>query len=194
MSEPTTTEAEVPAGRRPDHSQLRKTIRDMSLSMGIIAGIIFAVILLTWRPQPDPVRALDPQPVALTAASVADFPLLLPAVGEGWRATSARFERTDESDDDPVWFNGWVTPDDSYVAVVQSPNGTDDFIDEQTITGVPATDAPPTPGWRALQSPSNDQRSLVREADGVTTVVTGSVDWASLIAFRDSLQPVPPPR
>ena len=162
MSEPTTTEAEVPAGRRPDHSQLRKTIRDMSLSMGIIAGIIFAVILLTWRPQPDPVRALDPQPVALTAASVADFPLLLPPWA-GMAGHVGRFERTDESDDDPVWFNGWVTPDDSYVAVVRSPNGTDDFIDEQTITGVPATDAPPTPaGGRCRVRATISGRSCAR--------------------------------
>ncbi len=190
MSEPTAAPAETPGQRRPDHSQLRKTVRDMSLSMGIIGGIIFAVILISWRPQPDPVRELDPQPVALTAAPVAGFPLLLPTVGEGWRATSARFERTGESDDDPVWFNGWVTPADSYVAVVQSKNGTDDFIDEQTIAGVPATDAPPTPGWQTVQSPSNDQRSLVRETDGVTTIVTGSVEWPELIAFRDSLQPV----
>ncbi|MFN8126234.1 MAG: DUF4245 domain-containing protein [Candidatus Nanopelagicales bacterium] len=183
--------AEQDAGRRPDHSPLRKTIRDMSLSMGIIAGIIFAVLLITWRPQPDPVRTIDPQPMARTAAAVAGFPVLLPDVGDGWRATSARFERTDESDDDPVWFNGWVTPDDEFVAVVQSKNGTDDFIDEQTITGLPAVDAPATPGWTAVESSANDQRSLVREVGGVTTIVTGSVEWDQLLAFAGGLKPVP---
>ncbi|MEI2718241.1 MAG: hypothetical protein V9E98_14835 [Candidatus Nanopelagicales bacterium] len=30
----------------------------------------------------------------------------------------------------PVWFNGWVTPDDHYVATVQSANTTQSFVEE----------------------------------------------------------------
>ncbi len=180
-------------GRKPDRSPLKKTVRDIALSMGVVAGIIFLVLLLTWRPQPDPVRALDPVPAAQTAQIAADFPIPVPTVGMGWRATSARFEPTAESDQLPVWFNGWVTPADEYVAVVASRNTTESFLEEQTIDPVPATDAPTTPGWESFTSPSNGQRSLVRVSDGLTTVVTGSVDWPELIAFRDSLRPVPAP-
>ncbi len=172
----------------PAKRQLPKTVRDMALSMGIVAGIIFLVLLLTWRPQPDPVRAVDPGPAAQTAQIVADFPLVLPRVPAGWQATSARFEPTEESDELPVWFTGWVGPGDQYVAVVQSENDTESFIEEQTLDGLPAEDAPPTPGWQPLTG--NDQRSLVRTAGGVTTIVTGTLPWPELIAFRDSLRPL----
>lgn len=170
-------------------SPLKKTVRDMALSMGLIAGIIGLVLLVTWRPQPDPVRAIDPVPVAQQASLAAEFPVLLPAVPPGWRATSARFEPTEESDETPVWFNGWVTPDEKFVATVQAANTTESFVEEQTIDGVPASDAPDTPGWQAFVSPGNGQRSLVRSSGAVTTVVTGTLDWAGLIAYRDSLEP-----
>ncbi len=183
-----------PEPTRADHSPLKKTVRDIALSMGVIAGIIFLVLIVTWRPQPDPVRALDPVPAAQTAQIAADFPILLPRLGPEWRATSARFEATEESDQLPVWFNGWVGPDDQYAAVIESPNDTESFIEEQTIGGLPAGEmddpAPATPGWEAYVSPSNGQRSLVGTESGVTTIVTGTLDWPQLIAFRDSLRPV----
>lgn len=175
------------------NNPLRKTARDMALSMGLIAGIIALVLLVTWRPQPDPVRAVDPLPVAQQASLAAEYPILLPAVLPGWRATSARFEPTAESDEIPVWFNGWVTPDEHFVATVQSANTTQSFVEEMTIDAVSADDAPDTPGWDAYVSPGNGQRSLVRETDGVTTIVTGSLDWAGLIAYRDSLEPAAVP-
>lgn len=195
MSEPVVGDAPhadvpLPPGRKPDHDPLKKTVRDIALSMGVVAGIIFLVLAVSWRPQPDPVRSVDPTLTAQTAAAAASYPILVPRVAEGWRATSARFEPTAESDQLPVWFNGWVTPTEEFVAVVQSANTTESFIEEQTITGIPAEDAPATPGWDAFISPRTEQRSLVRVADGVTTIVTGSVDWPELVAFRDSLQPV----
>lgn len=195
MSEPVVGDAphaDAPPtpGRKPNHNPLKKTVRDIALSMGVVAGIIFLVLAVSWRPQPDPVRTLDPAPVAESAAVAASYPILLPQVDESWRATSARFEPTPESDQLPVWFNGWVTPADQYVAVVQSSNTTESFVEEQTIEGIPAQDAPATPGWDAVISPRNDQRSLVRVADGATTIVTGSVSWPELVSFRDSLQPV----
>lgn len=192
MSQPAV--GDVPAapagGRPPRQDPLKKTVRDVALSMGVVAGIIFLVLIVTWRPQPDPIRTVDPAPVAGQAAQVVDYPLLLPSLDEAWRATSARFEPTEESDNLPVWFNGWVSPGEQFAAVVQSANTTESFIEEQTIDGLPAQDAPPTPGWDAVVSPRNDQRSLVRIADGHTTIVTGSVGWQELIAFRDALQPV----
>lgn len=202
VSEPVVSDKPSPAGGAPesadahpgakrDHGPLKKTVRDIALSMGVVAGIIFLVLLVTWRPQPDPIRAIDPVPVAQRAAVAADYPVLLPQVGLDWRATSARFEPTAESDQLPVWFNGWVTPAEQYVAVIQSGNTTESFIEEQTIDALPAgPDAPSVPGWEAMVSPSNGQRSLVKVDRGATTIVTGSVDWTELVAFQESLAPV----
>lgn len=176
--------------RASGRGSLNKTVRDIALSMGLIAGIIFLVLLVSWRPQPDPVRVVDAAPVAQRAAASADFPVLSPRVEDGWRATSARFEPTGESDSLPVWFNGWVTPQDGYVAVVQSANTTDSFIDEQTSDAQPAPDVAAPAGWDAVISASSGQRSFVRVEEGSTTIVTGSLDWADLEAFRASLRPV----
>ena len=111
-------QAEVPppTGRKPDHDPLKKTVRDIALSMGVVAGIIFLVLAVSWRPQPDPVRSLDPTVTAQATTAAAPYPILLPRVADGWRAKSARFEPTAESDELPVWFKGWVTPADQFVA------------------------------------------------------------------------------
>lgn len=190
--------ADAPAGTgdRSTHRLLGKTARDITLSMGIIAAIIFAAMAITWRPQPDPVREVDARPVAQAVAAVADFPVLVPPTRPGWRATSARWEPTAESGDAPVWFNGWVTDTGEYAAVVQSAATDKGFVDEQTGGAYPAdaTDVGATvPGWRAYWSRDGETRSLVRERDGVTTIVTSTADWPALIAFRDSLQTVDVP-
>jgi len=173
---------------------MRATVRDMALSMGLVVVVIFFFMALTWRPQPDPVRAVDSQPVAQAVADAVSFPVLHPTVPAGWRATSARYEETEQSNDEPVWFNGWVTAADQYVAVVQADTSAEDFVEEQTLSGVPLETAPAEipSGWDAYMTNNEGQRSLVRQDLGVTTVVTGSVSWGELAAFIDMLQPVPP--
>jgi hypothetical protein len=183
----------VPTGQRSGPSAIRRTVRDIALSMGVIAAIIAAVMIVTWRPQPDPVREVDALPVAQAAATVTEYPVLFPGVGDGWRATSARFQPTAESGDDPVWFNGWVTPDGEFVAIVQSAARSRDFVVEQTIEGrEPRTGGPEVPlaGWTAWISQDGEQRSLVRQTRTGTTIVTGTLDWDDLLGFRDSLSPV----
>jgi Protein of unknown function (DUF4245) len=176
---------------------LRQTVRDMVLSMGLVALIIFAFMAISWRPQPDPVHPVDSLPVAQAAAAVASYPVLYPQVPAGWRATSARFAATEESNDKPVWFNGWVTPDSQYAAIIQAKTTDEDFVAEQTIDGVPLRDRSELPpslaGWDAYITQDSGQRSLVRQDEGVTTVVTGTQSWAGLAAFVDMLSPVAPP-
>jgi hypothetical protein len=177
---------------------LPKAVGDIVRSMGIVGGIIAVVLLVTWRPQPDPVREIDAAPVAAVAAARADFSVLYPRTPAGWRATTARFEPTRESGDDPVWFNGWVTPEQQYAAVIQSRAGNARFIAEQTIDGVPAGDAPASPGtavggWQPYLSADGTQRSYVLVEDDLTTVVTGTIGWEDLAAFAAMLEPVEPP-
>lgn len=183
-----------PTGEQPSrHSPLTKTARDLVLSMGLI-GLIIAVAMvvsMAGRTQPDPVHQVDALPVAQAAATVAGFPILYPTDIEGWRATSARWEPTEESDDDPVWFNGWVTPNDEYAAVIQSANTTKSFIKESTggAAKVDASEIAAT-GWQPYEASDGGQRWLVRTEDQATTVVTSTMDWAGLVSFRDSLRPV----
>lgn len=163
--------------------------------MGIVGGIIALVLVVTWRPQPDPVRELDAAAVASATATAADFEVLYPRVPPGWRATTARFEPTAESGDDLVWFNGWVTPDDQFAAVVQSRAENARFIAEQTLDGRPAVDdvtagGAAVAGWEPLESADGSQRSYVKTADDATTIVTGTLPWDQLAGFAAMLAPV----
>lgn len=185
---------QVEAPAAPARRVLGKTARDVTLSMGIIALIIFAAMAISWRPQPDPVRPVDSLPVAEAVTSVATFPVLYPKVPAGWRSTSARWEPTTESGDAPVWFNGWVTDTGEFAAVIQSTATRTAFVKEQTGGAYPAEAEDvgvAVPGWRPYWSLDGETQSLVRQRGGVTTIVTGTAGWPALIAFRDSLQPVP---
>ncbi len=197
MSEPAVTEAPAqPAAT--DKSPLRKTVGDIIRSMGIVGGIIALVLIVTWRPPPDPVREVDSAPVAARTAAIADFTVLYPELPEGWRATTARFAPTTASGDDPVWFNGWVTPSEEYAAVIQSLEDDSKFISEQTLGGKITEDVPAdlnkfVSDWDTYISDDGTQRSFVRIDDGVTTIVTGTLSWDELASFAGSLRPVEPP-
>ena len=195
MSDPAVAESPTPSDK---HSPLRKTVGDIIRSMGIVAAIIAVVLLITWRPAPDPVRAVNAAPVAQQVAAAVDFDLLYPDLSDEWRATTARFEPTEKSGDDPVWFNGWVSPDEEFAAVVQSKAENDDFIEEQTAGGVQVDDVPSgldpaVKGWQVYLSGDGTQRSFVQQQDGVTTIVTGTLDWPDLARFAATLQPVEVP-
>ena len=195
MSEPAVAEAPAPSDK---HSPLRKTVGDIIRSMGVVAAIIAVVLLITWRPGPDPVREVAAAPVAQQVAAAVDFTLLYPELPEGWRATTARFEPSEQSGDDPVWFNGWISPQDEFAAVVQSEAENDRFIAEQTVGGVEASDLPSglnpaVKGWQPFVSSDGTQRSFVLQEDGVTTIVTGTLGWSELADFAATLQPVETP-
>lgn len=177
-------------------SLLPKTVRDMVLSMGVIGAVVAVIVVINWQPSPEPVKALDSAPVAEAVAAAVDYDVLHPQLAEGWRATSARFEPTAETGDEPVWFNGWVTPEGEYAAVVQSTATNSGFVEEQTVGGLPITDRAVLPAgteaWQAYVTRDGNQRSLVRQTDGVTTIVTGTVEWPALVEFEDSLRVVDP--
>ncbi|MCH9720021.1 MAG: DUF4245 domain-containing protein [Actinomycetia bacterium] len=195
MSEPAVAEAPAPSDK---HSPLRKTVGDIIRSMGVVAAIIAVVLLITWRPGPDPVREVAAAPVAQQVAAAVDFILLYPELPEGWRATTARFEPSEQSGDDPVWFNGWVSPQEEFVAVVQSEAENDRFIAEQTVGGTEASELPSglnpaVNGWQPYVSSDGTQRSFVLQEDDVTTIVTGTLEWSELADFAATLQPVETP-
>ena len=61
-----------------------------------------------------------------------------------------------------------------------------DFIEEQTLEGTPEGEVT-VDGQTWQRYASTDQRSLVREADGSTVVVTGSVSYEQLAEFAGRL-------
>ena len=176
-----------PTGR--PNARLRQTVRDMVLSLIVVLAVIAVILLLTWRPSPDPVRVIDPTPALSLARAQADYPVLYPAdLDASWRPTSARWEITPSSQPDPAWHVGFVTPDDAYAQLGQSATEDPSYVADQVGVAKPAGE---WEGW--LRFDSADQRALVRVDGGVTVVVSGTAPWPTLQVFAERLSPTATP-
>lgn len=187
MASPEDTALPQPTGRPTAH--LRKTVMDMVRSMAVVLALVFVIVLLAWRPTPEVVTVIDPEPAITTAQQQADFPVAVPTdLAAEWRPTSARFEPTPESGDVPALHIGYVTPTDEYGQLSQSRAASERYLVEQTSGGVP-TGTREVAGavWQEWQA--DDRRSLVLIESGVTTIVSGTGDWTEIEFLAESLSP-----
>ena len=164
----------------------KRGIRDLVLSMAVVAIFVAFLFAVVWRPAPDPIRTVDPTQYLQAARAQAAYPVLAPVgLSADWKPTSARFEAVGE--DSTSWFLGHVTPEEQYVALTQTDADPVPFIEEQTLQGV--ADGERTIGGRVwAQYLAGDQRSLVRTEGATTTVVTGTVSYEQLQAFVERLR------
>lgn len=159
-------------------------------------GALFVVLVLiasSWalsrfqqRGATDPARAIDYTTELALARDAAPFDVLAPSpVPSGWRATSAEWDGVGP---DVSWHLGLLTSTGEYVGLEQGNAPGPDFIDGHT----PATEvAEPVriagETWQVLVSGDGEEHALVREATGVTTMVTGTAPVTELVAFAESL-------
>jgi hypothetical protein len=183
-----TTPDVQPTGR--SNARLRQTAWDMVRSMAVVLVVVFVIVLLAWRPEPEAVKVVATAPTVSLAAREAQFPMVAPSgLAEQWRATSVRWEPTEESRSEPVLHIGYVTPSDEYAQVAVAPVASEAFLDEQTADGAPAgTQAVGDVTWQRWES--DRRRSLVLVDGEGSVVVSGSAEWAELIALAESLEPV----
>lgn len=168
--------------------RLRQTVRDMVLSMVVVAGAVLLLVApWNWR-TPDPVKEVDVTPVVTGAREAYDWPVLAPVgLPAGWRATSARIETA--GDGEPIVVLGWVSPATQYVGLQQSPTRMTDFVPSVTLKGEPGGTA--TIGsdtWTRYVNGDGTRRSLVRTASGITYVVTGTGPWSEIEGFTRTLR------
>lgn len=174
-----------PTGR--PNARMRQTVGDMVRSLAIVLAVVGVLLLVTWRPQPDPVREVDVAPVLAVARSQAAFPVVLPVGMADYRPTSVRWEKTPASGDAPAWHVGYVTPQTQYVQVSQAAGVSEAFVAEQTgnavIAGEVLVDGVP---WQQMASDAG--MSLVRVDGDVTTIVSGTVPLEELQGVVASLR------
>ena len=184
-----TTPDVQPTGR--PNARLRQTVVDMVRSMAVVLVVVFVIVLLAWRPEPEAVKVVDTAPTVALAAREAQFPIVAPTgLAEDWRATSVRWEATEESQSERALHIGYVTPSDEYAQFSVAPVVAEGFLDEQTADGEPTgTQAVGETTWERRES--DGRRSLVLVSGSVATVVSGSAEWAELISLAQSLEPVP---
>ena len=178
----------VPTGK--PNARMGQTVGDMVRSLAIVLGVIGAIMLATWRPSPDPVRELDPLPLLVFANTQADFPILVPEIA-GLRATSARWEPTKYSQNEPVWHVGYVTAEEEYLEITQSAASNEEYLINE-IAGITADGEKSIAGQDWLVFDGSDSRALVRVTPDSTTVLSGTVSAAELEAAVASLATISP--
>jgi Protein of unknown function (DUF4245) len=180
-----------PTGR--PNARLRQTAWDMVRSMAVVLVVVFVIVLLAWRPEPEAVRVVETGPTIALAAREAQFPLVAPAgLSEQWRSTSVRWEPTEESRSERVLHIGYVTPADGYAQVSVAPVVDATYLDEQTGEGVPTgTQALGDATWQRWET--DERRSLVLVDGSTATVVSGTAAWDELIVLAESLEPAVAP-
>lgn len=168
MSEP------VPTGKPT--RRLGQTVGDMARSLAVVLAAVGVILLITWRPQPDAVKVVDIDPFLAVVSEQAPFePLHVPPVLDGYQPTSVRWEPTDKSDGERVWFLGYVTPNGEYLQISQSVADGEEFVREQTANGILDGEVE-IDGDVWERYAAGDRRSLVRQ-DGVSTIVSGTDSW-----------------
>lgn len=155
--------------------------------MAVVLAVVGALLLVTWRPDPDPVRVVDIDPLVIVATAQADYPIVVPAL-PGLRPTSVRWEPTEESGEIAVWHVGYVTEGDQYLEITQSTASDPLFLERETgngeISGLIEIDGQQ---WQYFTADTGN--SLVGLLDGVTTIVQGTGTESELTQAVRSLTP-----
>lgn len=191
-------------------SPLKKSLRDMLLSMAVISLPIIAIV--EWFPHDskkpeDAVQTVDYTIPLAQARRDADLPFkaLAPAtLPTGWRATSVH------ADFDPGaqlrWELGFLTSDNQYVALdqVAGGKGADGVLTAQApdATQVSGTGGKVSAGgydWQVYETPDGKRHALVRTAapvgnaaattaGKVAVVVSGTGPLSDLETLAGALQ------
>ncbi len=113
---------------------LRQNVGDMVRSMVVVLAVVGAILLVTWRPQPDPIREV-PRATCLLWRAVRPTSPSSSSIPHGGAVTSVRWESTEESDGELVWHVGYVTPEEQYLQLSQSLADSASYLAEQTSDG-----------------------------------------------------------
>ena len=185
---PVTAPDVQPTGRR--NARMRQTVGDMVRSMAVVLALVFVIVLLAWRPDPEAITVVETAPVVTAAARMAEFDVAAPAnLPAEWQPTSARWEPTAQSGGVNVLHLGYVTPSGQYAQFSESTASGPRYLDEQTAGGVTSGDQQ-VGGVTWERRETQDRRSLVRVDAGTVLVVSGSAGWDELSALAGSVQPV----
>ncbi|HWU06382.1 MAG TPA: DUF4245 domain-containing protein [Streptomyces sp.] len=164
----------------------KQTVRDMILSMLVItavAGVVY--IFIPHDDKADPIKAVDYRVELATARRAAPYPVAAPAgLAKDWKPTSVSYEGHKGAG----WHLGYLDPDDRYVAVEQSTTPAKKYVPQvsQNAENTGRTREVSGRAWQVWEGPKYD--ALVLQAEGVTTVVTGSAPAERLAEMAAALK------
>ena len=161
----------------------------------ILLPLIAITYFFTRTPDGPDVKTVEWAPVLVQARDQAPYPVLAPrAVPPAWRATQVtwvpqgRAYLNGEPSPRNRWELGFLDADDTFVELVQGDLEARELVEDKTREGL-ADGSSDVAGdtWDRRISADERTRSLVRTADGATTIVVGDLPYGSLESFAATL-------
>ncbi|MCQ9163560.1 DUF4245 domain-containing protein [Arthrobacter sp. STN4] len=151
--------------------------------IGMLLAVLstFAIVLtIVWlNPHRDAASYRQPVDVAAIAANAADpagFQPATPKLPSGWYANYARWNAAG-ADGVAYWDVGFVTADDTFIALRQSADANPSWVaaqaEDAAVTGTRTISGHT---WELRDKPKGD-RSLVLKVGGTTIVLTGAAEF-----------------
>ncbi|MGY1825623.1 MULTISPECIES: DUF4245 domain-containing protein [unclassified Blastococcus] len=156
--------------------------------------VVVCLLVVGWqafRNNPDdPIREVDPTSTLRLAEARAVYPLLIPALDEGYRPTSIRTDAGTAPEGSPVTVQlGYVTPAGAYAGYVVTDDADAEAVDA-VLSGATEDGAVQIDGEEWVRSTTQrGETALSRVADGVTLVVTGSAADDELREVAEAVEP-----
>lgn len=151
-----------------------QTIRNMLLSMAVVIPVAgLSYLFIPHDESKDPIRTVNYRVELDTARRAAPYAVAAPVgLGDGWRATSVSYKASGK--EGSQWHLGFLDPQRQYVAVEQSDGPSRPFVDDvsRRAEKTGRTEQVAGAAWQRYEGPKYN--ALVREENGVTTVVTGT--------------------
>ncbi|GAA1587625.1 hypothetical protein GCM10009804_49690 [Kribbella hippodromi] len=165
-----------------------QTVGNMVFALAICLAVVAFLVLVTWRPHKEEVKAIEYTAQLEDAKKAAAWVRGPEPMPSGWSATSVEF-RTPQQE--PItWHLGVVTSARKYVGLEQSNVTTGKFLgDKLGRTSDDGTAAVNGVTWqRKVLLDRKGENALVLVGSGVTTIVTGNAGYPDLEAFASVLR------
>lgn len=153
------------------------------LVLGLIVLALYGIGQFFTSTPDEPTRSVEWKPAVESARRTADYPVLAPdALPDGWRATSARYVPKTER-----WTLGLLDRDEEYLGIEQSRSSVKTVLERVASGSEPAGSASVLSRVWSVHAGPGDRITYASRVDGVTTVVTGTVEQAELERYIGSL-------
>ena len=174
--------ADARAAAAADRARFR-SMKNMIWGLLACLAVVALIGLVVQRPAQETVHAIDFSGQLALARKAAPYPVLAPEpLPPGWQATSAQAGA--ESGQPFTWHLGVITPEKRYVGLEQSNGAAGRFVSD--MLGDTNDEGTSTIGgntWQRKASTTTDDRSLVRTADGATTILISTAGYSVLDSY-----------
>lgn len=175
--------------KKPRHLQ---SARDMVFSLSAVLIPVVVILALTWRSHDQYVPQIDYQGAITQAVASSPFPIEVPSdIPAGYAVSAASLEaETYGKTGDVRWRISLISDERHFMSLWQSTGPQGAVLDVATNSGVcEATQEIAGKTWTSCDQGDPESRAYFSKDNGVLTVVYGTVTFAELESFIETLEP-----